>query len=164
MKKYLTPFLIFAVSLGLDAYSKYLVVKSIPLYSYDKLSYLGDFLRIVHTQNTGGVFGMFQGNKMVFLILSSVVLLLMVGYYIYEKNKTNLFNIAMAFIVSGAIGNIIDRLIAGRAGVVDFISVGFGNTRWYAFNIADSAIILGAFLLVVVFYIEEKKRKLEESK
>lgn len=163
MKKYLIPLLVFITALALDIISKYLVVQSIPLYSYDKYSYLGDFLRIVHTQNTGGVFGMFQGNKLVFLILSLIVLLLMIGYYVYEKNKTLLFNSAMACVVSGAIGNIIDRLIEGRVGVVDFISVGFGNVRWYAFNIADSAIIIGAFLLIVIFYLEEKSKKTLEK-
>ena len=101
-----------------------------------------------------------QGHKNLFLVVSIIVLALMILYYLFEKNKTILFSISMACIVSGAVGNIIDRLVPGRPGVVDFISVGVdGVYRWPSFNVADSSIVVGAFLLILVFYREEQKRR-----
>ncbi len=141
-----------------DIITKILVVEKISYAGgYD---YLGGFLRITLVYNDGGVFGILRGHKSVFLIISLVVLAIMVGYYLYEKNRTFLFTTAMALIFSGAIGNIIDRMIPDRPGVVDFISVGIDNVyRWPSFNIADSAIVVGAFLLIIVFYYAEKERK-----
>jgi signal peptidase II len=66
----------------------------------------------------------------------------------------------MGLIASGALGNIVDRIIPGRPGVVDFISIGVdGVYRWPSFNVADSSIVVGALLLIIVFYREEKRRK-----
>jgi len=158
MKKNLYGGIIILVTLGLDILTKYLVVQNISY--YDRLDYLGGFFRLTLVYNQGGVFGILQGYKNVFLIISIIVLIMMIVYYIYEKNKTMLFAVSMSLIVSGAIGNIIDRLIPGRPGVVDFISVGVdGIYRWPAFNVADSCIVVGAFLLIIVFYQEEKRRK-----
>lgn len=153
---------ILVTTLILDIWSKFLIVQN--LNYYDRIDFLGGFLRITLVYNKGGVFGIAQGYKNVFLVISIIVLAFMIGYYIYEKNKTPLFRICMALIVSGAIGNIIDRLVPGRPGVVDFISMGVdGVYRWPAFNVADSCIVVGAFLLVIVFYQEEKRRKEEEA-
>lgn len=153
---------ILVATLILDIWTKTLIVQN--LNYYDRIDFLGGFLRITLVYNKGGVFGIAQGYKNVFLVISIVVLAFMVGYYIYEKNKTRLFSICMALIVSGAIGNIIDRLIPARPGVVDFISVGIdGVYRWPAFNVADSCIVVGAFMLVIVFYQEEKRRREDEA-
>ena len=158
MKKKIYPFLIIFTFLALDVITKYFIVKNVSY--HDRIDFLGGFLRITLVYNEGGVFGIFQGYKNIFLIISIVVLLVMIGYFYYEKNKTMLFNTSMSLIISGALGNIIDRLIPGRPGVVDFISVGVDNFyRWPSFNVADSSIVVGAFLLVIVYYLEEKKRK-----
>lgn len=149
-------------TLILDIWTKYLIVTHLDY--YQRIDFLGGFLRITLVYNKGGVFGIAQGYKNVFLIISIIVLAFMIGYYIYEKNKTTLFNICMSLIVSGAIGNIIDRVIPGRPGVVDFISIGSDEIyRWPAFNVADSCIVVGAVLLFVVFIQEEKQRRLSEE-
>ncbi len=161
MKKYIIGALLIAGLTPLDQYTKMLIVDN--LSDGSRLSYLGGFLKIVLVYNRGGVFGIFQGYKNVFLILSIVVLILMIAYFVYEKHKTMPFTIAMALIVSGAVGNIIDRLIPGREGVVDFISVGINQYRWPAFNVADSSIVVGAALLIIAFILEEKRRKSAEE-
>ena len=158
LQTYLLPLGLIAGILSLDIVTKYLIVRS---YGFgDRTDFLNGFLRIALVYNEGGVFGILQGHKNLFLIVSIIVLALMIVYYLLEKNKSVLFNTSMALIVSGAIGNIIDRLVPGRPGVVDFISVGVdGVYRWPSFNVADSSIVVGAFLLIIVFYREEMKRK-----
>ncbi|MDR3238301.1 MAG: signal peptidase II [Spirochaetia bacterium] len=158
MKKNIYAAIILASALIGDIASKAFIVKN---FSYfDRVDFLGGFLRITLVYNEGGVFGIFQGYKNMFLIISFIVLFLMLAYYVYEKNKNTLFCAAMALIASGAVGNIIDRLLAGRPGVVDFISIGVdGVYRWPTFNIADTCIVVGAVMLVIVFYREEKKQK-----
>jgi signal peptidase II len=163
MKRNITALCIIASTLFLDVITKIFIVDKINL--YERYDYLGGFLRITLVYNQGGVFGILQGYKTMFLVVSLIVLVLMIAYFFYEKNKTVLFTVSLSLIISGAIGNIIDRLIPGRPGVVDFISVGIdGVYRWPAFNVADSAIVVGACLLVIVFYQEERRRKLVEQK
>jgi len=89
-------------------------------------------------------------------------LALLVVYYVLEKHKTALFRNAIALVMSGAVGNILDRL-TGRPGVVDFIYIGDDAVfRWPAFNVADAAIVVGALLLLVFYYREEARRKAME--
>ena len=162
MKKYYIGASILISTLILDIFTKHLIVQNIS-YS-DRLDYLGGFLRITLVYNEGGVFGILQGYKTFFLVVSIIVLLLMIVYIFFEKNKTLLFVVPFSLIISGALGNIIDRLIPGRPGVVDFISIGVdGFFRWPAFNVADSCIVVGAFVFGYYIFTEEKKRKLEES-
>lgn len=162
LRNYGLPLAITAVILALDIVTKQIIVRG---FSFGERSdFLGGFLRIALVYNEGGVFGILQGHKNLFLIVSIIVLALMLLYYLFEKNKTTLFSVSMACIMSGAVGNIIDRLVPGRPGVVDFISVGVdGVYRWPSFNVADSSIVVGAFLLILVFYLEERKRKSRES-
>lgn len=156
MKKHLTALGIISISLILDIVTKYLIVNNFRV--HERYDFLDGFIRITLVYNRGGVFGIFQGYKNMFLVFSIIVLFLMIVYYFLEKNRSMLFTVSMAFIVSGAIGNIIDRLIPGRPGVVDFVSIGVdGYYRWPAFNVADSAVVLGAFLLIVVFYQQGKQ-------
>jgi signal peptidase II len=162
IKTLLMPLGLIAAILTSDILTKYLVVHNFGF--GERADYLGGFLRIALVYNEGGVFGIMQGHKNLFLAVSIVVLTLMLAYYFFEKNKTALFSTSMALIVSGAVGNIIDRLVPGRPGVVDFISVGVdGVYRWPSFNVADSSIVIGAFLLILVFYQEERRRKTEAS-
>lgn len=157
MKKHIIPAVTVMLTLAADILSKNLAIKYLGF--YDKIDFLGGVLRLDLTYNQGGVFGIMQGYKNFFLIVSLVVLVIMIAYYFYEKAMPGMFRVAMALIIGGAGGNIMDRLIAGRPGVVDFISVGVdGVYRWPTFNIADSVIIVGAFLLVLVIYFEDKKK------
>lgn len=158
MKKHLYVFGLICAVISLDIITKQLVVGY--LQGLDRIDFLGGFLRISLVYNQGGVFGIMQGKKTFFLIVSVIVLILMLIYYAMEKQKTMLFVTSMALIIGGAIGNITDRLVPGRPGVVDFISVGVdGIYRWPSFNVADSSIVMGAFLLAILFIREERRRK-----
>jgi signal peptidase II len=157
MKKYIYTVLIFTASLLLDIITKYLVLLHIP--EHERINIFGSAVQLTLVYNQGGLFGILQGYQNLFLIISFIVLILIVLFFIYEKNKNMIFCTSMALITSGAIGNILDR-VTGRKGVVDFINVGIGeNLRWPTFNAADAVIVAGAFLLFIVFFKEEKKRK-----
>lgn len=158
MKKHFYAFGLVCAVIALDLFTKQLVVEY--FHDVDRLDYLGGFLRISLVYNQGGVFGIMQGKKTFFLVVSLIVLILMLVYYIMEKQKSMLFSTSMALIIGGAVGNITDRLVPGRPGVVDFISIGVdGIYRWPSFNVADSSIVMGAFLLAILFIREEKRRK-----
>lgn len=157
MKKYILMAIIFIISLTLDIITKYLVVVNIA--EHERLNIIGSFFQLTLIYNRGGLFGILQGYQNLFLIVSIIVLIFITAFFIYEKNKTLPFCTAIALITSGAVGNILDRL-TGRKGVVDFIFIGNDDFfRYPAFNVADAVIVVGAFLLFIVFFKEEKERK-----
>lgn len=107
------------------------------------------FLRIVHIQNTGAAFGIFQGHSFALAILAviEIALLLFLANYVYRHYRylVTIWNmVALGLILAGAVGNLIDRLRFGGA-VTDFIDPGF----WPAFNVADSGVTIGAIMLAV---------------
>lgn len=144
-------------ALAADILTKYLVNTRIHL--YERIDLIGSFVQLTKLYNKGGIFGILQGYQKLFLIFSIIVLCIMIALYIYEKNKTLLFSISMGLIFSGALGNILDRLI-GRPGVVDFIYIGVDRIyRWPAFNVADCSIVVGAILLLIFFYTQGREKK-----
>ena len=115
------------------------------------------FLRIVHGTNTGSAFGLFAGFTNL-LILASIVGIAAVLYYFYRQgNNAIALRISLGLIVGGALGNLFDRVVSGK--VVDFISVGW----WPSFNIADSAISVGMFLLIFTMIFGERLGWIEQS-
>ena len=107
---------------------------------------VGDYLRIVFGQNSGALFGLFQDNALVFGIVSLAVIALIVGYHARSSSSAYL-TITLGLLLGGAIGNMVDRLRLGY--VVDFVDAGIGTTRFYTFNVADSAISLSILLLFI---------------
>jgi signal peptidase II len=106
---------------------------------------LGDVVRLWHSQNNGGLFGLFRGQAVVFGLASLVVVALIVIYH-GRAGGGRYLSITLGLLLGGALGNLIDRLRIGY--VVDFVDVGIGNLRWYTFNIADAAISFSLVLLV----------------
>jgi signal peptidase II len=107
---------------------------------------VGNYLRIVFGQNSGALFGLFQDNALVFGIVSVAVIALIVAYHARATSSAYL-TITLALLLGGAIGNMVDRLRLGY--VVDFFDAGIGTTRFYTFNVADSAISLSILLLFI---------------
>ena len=110
------------------------------------VSIVGDLLRIVFGQNTGALFGLFKDNAAMFGVVSIIVIGLIVAYHARSGGSLYL-SIALGLLLGGAIGNMVDRLRLGY--VVDFVDAGIGTTRFYTFNVADSAISLAILLLLV---------------
>lgn len=118
---------------------------------------IGDFFRLTYTHNPGAAFGINIGehSRVFFLVLSLVALVVLGLIYRSTPASDRLRLLAVALVSAGAIGNIIDRL-RFEAGVVDFLDVGVGSYRWPIFNVADMAVSIGAVLLLISFYFEEK--------
>jgi signal peptidase II len=106
---------------------------------------VGDLLRLVHGQNAGGLFGLFQGQALPFALVSIVVVGLLVGYH-WRSGRNPYLSITLGLLLGGALGNLLDRLRLGY--VVDFVDAGIGSTRWYTFNVADAAISFAIVLLL----------------
>lgn len=108
-----------------------------------------DFFSLTLVFNTGAAFGIMVNQTAVLAAISIVTIgtLLVFGYIYAAEN--GLFRIALALVLGGAAGNLFDRLLRGY--VIDFLDFYFKQYHWPAFNIADSSICIGTFLLVLHF-------------
>jgi signal peptidase II len=134
----------------LDRLAKWTVAKDIPLHESIKL--IPHFFYLTHVENRGAAFGLFADSpsqwKIALLVLFSIVALVIVSMLLWRSSHTmTSTGIGLSLILGGAIGNLWDRLLNGR--VVDFLLFYLGSYQWPAFNVADSAIVVGAGLLVV---------------
>jgi signal peptidase II len=141
--------LTFAVIL-LDRWSKRLVAAHIAMYAY--IQVIPGFLRLTHTENTGAAFSLFADSpsrwKTVLLIAFSLVAMVIVSALLLKQNRAfTATGVALSLILGGAVGNLWDRLASGR--VVDFLLVYVKQYQWPVFNLADSAIVIGAAFLVL---------------
>jgi signal peptidase II len=107
------------------------------------LPVLGELLRLTFTRNTGAAFGMLQGGRVAFVVVSIAAVLVIAGYVIKRRPQHPWLVIALGLVAAGAIGNAIDRAFIGW--VTDFIQVPFG---FPVFNVADSAVVVGTGMLV----------------
>lgn len=111
---------------------------------------LGEFVRFTLGYNTGIAFGLSFGDSARPLLILFTIVAVAGIIWIYRSTEVRhkVQIVALALILGGAIGNLLDRF-QSSAGVVDFIDVGVGTTRFWTFNIADSAITIGAILLIL---------------
>jgi signal peptidase II len=158
-KTNLKAIFIIIVVWGLDVVSKYFAVKY--LADGSSVRILGDYLQFRLVYNTGGVFGIFQGNAMIFHILSGIAILFLLIYYLKSPYEDVFFNTAICFVLGGALGNFTDRFF--RTGVVDFVDMGFGINRWPTYNVADAFISIGAVLLLISLYLTEKHENVKKQ-
>jgi len=133
----------------LDRLSKRLVAREISL--HDSITVIKHVFYITHVENSGAAFGLFadspSGWKIALLVLFSIVALVVVSALLWRSSQTMTASaVGLSLILGGALGNLWDRLLSGR--VVDFLLVYIGSYQWPAFNVADSAIVVGASLLV----------------
>jgi signal peptidase II len=118
---------------------------------------IGEALRFTLVYNPGAAFGIHVGpySRWVFTTLTLVALAILA--WLYQSTREGHFSrvLALGLVCGGAIGNLIDR-VRSELGVVDFIDVGFGDSRWPTFNIADMAVSSGAFLLAWVLWEDDR--------
>lgn len=129
---------------------------------YDGVVVIKDFFYLTYLENRGAAFGVLQNYRWVFIVLTIIAVGFMIWYFI--KNKNTVLRISIAFLISGAVGNFIDRLFRGF--VVDFLDFYPFGYDFPIFNFADICVNIGAFLLVyyVIFiYKEPVSNKMEPN-
>jgi|ERR1700676_3647677 len=142
-------FLIALFVVLLDRVSKWAVARNISL--HDSIQLIPHVFYLTHVENRGAAFGLFADSpsqwKIGMLILFSVIAMAIVSTLLWRSGHAmTTTGVGLSLILGGAIGNLWDRLVSGR--VVDFLLVYIGSYQWPAFNAADSAIVVGAGLLV----------------
>ena len=164
-KDKLKPLILTLIILAADQITKIMIVNSIPIHTIGK-SFFGGFLRIIHTRNLAIAFSL--GNNLpegvrfiLFTILPIAILAGLLVYLLKGEDFTTFQRWAVAGILGGGIGNLIDRVFR-PLGVVDFIDVKFfgifGLERWPTFNIADSMVVVSGILMLSAFIIEDLKK------
>jgi signal peptidase II len=146
-----TFYLLIALAvLLLDRWTKHVVAQRIRLYAH--IQVIPGFFQLTHTENTGAAFSLFANStlpwKTGLLIAFSVIALVVVSILLWKNNQSHtITGIGFALIMGGALGNLWDRLAHGR--VIDFLLFYVEHYQWPVFNLADSAIVVGAGLLVL---------------
>lgn len=148
---------IFVFFLVLDQFTKFWVKTHIPAGTYffpGPIAVIPDFLYWVHIYNTGAAWGMFSGMSIPFAVLAIAVIILIFLFRDKLELKTPIMQVIGGLLISGTIGNLIDRLVYGH--VLDFIDVHLPFYRWPAFNVADSAICVAVFMYIFYSFCQKK--------
>ena len=150
------------VGIFLDQLTKFLTSSFMEL--YESIPIIKDVIHITYIQNTGAAFGMMKDSRWVFMIVSTVMIIALSLYLYLGHAESRIYGISLAMIVSGGIGNMIDRIALGY--VVDMID--FTLIDFAVFNGADSFVCVGAGLLILALILdiikESKEKKAGKSK
>jgi signal peptidase II len=165
------PLILTGIIILVDQFTKGFIATKWPIGTMITDVFNNDFLQIYHVRNKVIAFSLGQGipdtiRPVLFVVLPILVLGVLVWYYLRSDDFTRLQRWAVAGILGGGIGNIIDRIFRPD-GVVDFISVKFygflGFERWPTFNVADSSVVVCCILLFITIIIGSVKTKKEEA-
>lgn len=165
MKKWLFYILLIIFLIWLDQYTKYVIVENFRL--GEVYSVIDGLFNLTYVKNSGAAFG-FGGafsiwiRYTLFLALPVIACIWLVLLLKQSLKKDTLLSIAYALIIAGAIGNLIDRFRLGY--VVDFFDFYVKTSHFATFNVADSAISVAAGLLVIDFFLKQRREKLTASK
>lgn len=168
-KDYILYSAIILVGIILDQLTKFLVTKYMTL--YQSIPLIKGFLHLTYTTNDGAAFGMMDGQRWVFIVVSTLAIVAFIAYLYLGHADNMLYAISLSMVISGGIGNMIDRLgfgfyvnpNTGLGEVVDFID--FCGIWDAIFNGADSFVCVGAGLLILALVIDLKKEyEIEKAK
>lgn len=168
-KDYILYSAIILVGIILDQLTKFLVTKYMTL--YQSIPLIKGFLHLTYTTNDGAAFGMMDGQRWVFIVISTLAIIAFIAYLYLGHADNMLYAISLSMVISGGIGNMIDRLgfgfyvnpNTGLGEVVDFID--FCGIWDAIFNGADSFVCVGAGLLILALVIDLKKEyELEKAR
>lgn len=141
--------------LAADQVTKALVVANLAV--GEKVELLGDLVQVWHAQNRGASFSLFQGWSIVFLIVSVLAIGMVAYFHRTMRDRSPWLHFVLGIVLGGTLGNFTDRLRQGY--VTDWLSVGFGDTRWPTFNVADSSMVVGIGILVVYLFLTSPDRR-----
>lgn len=141
--------IILAITLLIDQLTKWLVRANMML--GESIPVINNVFHLTYIENPGAAFGMFANKTYFFVFFTIIVIGMMLYLYIKQPNKRSMLSCSLALVVSGAIGNLIDRVAKGT--VTDM----FDFRIWPVFNIADMAVVIGLLYLAyrLIFHGEE---------
>lgn len=147
------PFVLAALIVLVDRVTKYLIETRVDF--WEEIPVIPGLFQIVHTRNTGIAFGMFQGEggeSSVLLVIFSLVVMGFIGTLLWNASKDVArehwtLRYGLGLVLGGAVGNLYDRIFLGS--VTDFFDFFYGRHHFPVFNVADSAITVGAGLLIL---------------
>ena len=139
-----------------DQATKAIVDRTMPL--HDSIPIIDGFFNLTYIRNTGAAFGIFSGSHEIFRLPFLIgVSILAIGFILMMlkklRDRETGLTMALAFILGGAVGNLIDRILYGE--VIDFLDVYWSHYHWPAFNVADSFITIGVG--ITLFYLIRAK-------
>ena len=142
----LTLLAVAAAILVADQLTKLAIISSIPYGG--RVPVIGDLFILWHVRNTGAAFSLFEGGLLLFIVVTVVALGMVVYFHRSFLGRSRWLQVILGVVLGGSLGNFVDRLRFGY--VTDFLSFGFGETRFPTFNVADSAVVCGIALLVII--------------
>ena len=136
--------------IGVDQLTKQIVRQMVPL--HETVSVIPGLLDLTHVQNTGAAFGLlnaaeFPYKPAVMIVIAAIALIAIAAYGAQLGFHERMARLGLSLILGGAFGNLIDRALVGH--VVDFVDVYWRNSHFWAFNVADAAITIGAILVLL---------------
>jgi signal peptidase II len=164
VKRYIIWMVIAIVIVLADQMTKWAIIRWIPLYGSVPLN---EFINLTHQQNTGAAFSFLAGasgwQRWFFVILATVIsAVLAVWLWRIRDDGHAVLAGGLTLVLGGAMGNLIDRIRLGY--VTDFIQVWFGSWAFPSFNVADSAITVGAALLIIdSLFLSGKEKAVPEE-
>ena len=148
----MNKFIIFLILIFFDFISKKIVYELIDLNTFIPLTF---FLDLTHIHNFGVSFGLFAGLISPWILVVIGLLVVIFIYYLMISSSDKIEKMGLLIIISGAISNIIDRILNGY--VIDFIYLNYRDLYWPAFNFADIYITLGIIMILSSFFRKIKK-------
>jgi len=137
----------------IDYFSKYLVINRMPLGISKKV--INNFFYITHINNEGAAFSILNGKTIFLIIISIIIIVMLINYVRKNIIKDKLSIISISLVIGGSLGNLLDRITKGY--VVDFLDFHVFGYNFPVFNIADTFITVGVFLLFISLNRKEKK-------
>jgi len=141
------------IFLLIDQISKLLVVKLLDINK--SIVLIKNFFYLTYTHNTGAAFSILTGQRIFLILIAITILAILFNYLRKNKVEGKIDKLAFSLIIGGSLGNLIDRIIRGY--VVDFIDIKIFGYNFPVFNLADTFIVVGVFLLIITLGRKENK-------
>ena len=140
------------ILLAIDQISKILVVKLIDI--NQSVEVIKNFFYLTYTHNTGAAFSILTGQRLFLILIAVIILIILINYIRKNTVREKIDIISFSLIIGGSLGNLIDRIVRGY--VVDFLDFKIFGYNFPVFNLADTFIVIGVFLLLIVTIRKER--------
>ncbi len=148
-----------SIVLMMDQFLKLLICHKMKL--FDEIPIIPHFFSIQYVENTGAAFSILRDSTILLIVISAVVVVVLDRIIKKEKNFSKLSILSYGLILGGIFGNMIDRII--HHSVIDYLSFQFGKYSFPIFNLADTAIVVGVFLMIYILLLEKKGEEKNEG-